>query len=156
MRSLTLLLLLVCFSSPNTFAQASEFKYKVEDNTNWIQSDSIYNGHNYEYYHKKYKNATIQRNIGLGISVAGIAILTGGLIAVVSEGVLSSSEKQERVMLIGFVTTSVGVPIWISGNLKKSNNKKAMKQAISNSSLTFGITYNGVGLVYNFNCYMGR
>ena len=53
-------------------------------------------------------------------------------------------------MLIGFATTSIGAPIWISGNLKKTNNKKAMKQAITYSSLTFGITQNGVGLVYNF------
>ena len=150
MRDLTLLLLLVCFSSTNTYAQASEFKITVEENTNWIQSDSVYNGHNYEYYHKKYKSATIQRNVGLGITVVGLAILTGGLIAVVSEGVTSSSGKQERVMLIGFATTSVGAPIWISGNLKKTNNKKAMKQAISNANLTFGITNNGVGLVLSF------
>ena len=112
--------------------------------------NNLYNGHNYDYYHKKYRSAKTLQNCGIGVTVAGLAIMTGGLIAAISIGVLSDTEYASKTMLVGFVTANFGTPFWIAGGMMKRNNKKAMNQFEKHPNLTFGLTNNGVGIVLNF------
>ena len=138
----------------NTHSQTIDLKFTVAENTNWIQPDSLYKGHNYDYYQKKYKSANIQRYVGMGITVAGLAILHVGIYREFwgSRKVHNQNAQKmtERLIYSGFVIANIGAPIWISGYKMKKNNKKAMEHAKSNANLSLGITNNGVGLVLSF------
>ena len=138
----------------NTHSQTIDLNFTVVENANWIQPDSLYKGHNYDYYQKKYKSANIQRYVGMGITVAGLAILHVGLYREFwGSSKLHNQDAQkmtERLIYSGFAIANIGAPIWISGNKMKKNNKKAMEHAKSNANLSLGITNNGVGLVLSF------
>ena len=50
----------------------------------------------------------------------------------------------------GTIVLSVGIPLWISGGIKASNNQKAMEIINRKTNLSFEATNNGVGLVLSF------
>ena len=138
----------------NSKSQTIELNFTVVENANWIQPDSLYKGHNNDYYQKKYKSANIQRYVGMGITVAGLAILHVGIYREFwGSSKLANQDAQkmtERLIYSGFAIANIGAPIWISGYNMKKNNKKAMEHAKSNANLSLGITNNGVGLVLSF------
>ncbi len=89
--------------------------------------------------------------MGLGTAIIGYSKLSkyvanGGSIYTSSGARISSI-----VFLTGLLIMDVGIPLWIAGGIKESNNKKAMKNCKKpDASLNLGVTENGVGLVYKF------
>lgn len=126
-------------------------KTTLDYNIKNYRPDSLYQGYDYEYYHKKYKSAKTLRNAGLSVTVIGLTIITGGLIAAVDQGVVSgASDNVERAMFAGLMIANIGAPLWISGGIMTNNNHMAMKRSQNVANLSFGITNNGVGLVLKF------
>ncbi len=116
-----------------------------------------YSGHNYNYYFAKYKGATSRRNIGIGLTILGTGLTIGGTaILAVESGKVASQQSDARInagatmYLIGVISVNVGVPLWISGGIKRGNNKRAMDATRNNLSLSAATTGHGIGLMFNF------
>lgn len=124
--------------------------YKYFEDREEVSDDSrneLYKEHDYNYYQSLYKNATVQRNIGIGFtSLAAAFAIAGGLSTLNDNGYIP-------LALIGIATPislAIGAPLWISGHRKRNNNKKAMDKIEKQMNLSFRATNNGVGLVLNF------
>ncbi len=113
--------------------------------TSVSEADSIYNGHNYDYYKATYKKATKLRNTGIVLTTVGVGLFVGALIA------SNTNLNTTTVLFFSSVgSLSLGATLWIVGSVKRKNKRKAMAQIKRNKSLSFGTTNNGVGLVFNF------
>jgi len=127
------------YVAPSTSGASPEQSWSYEERT-------------YEVYNQQYQAALKQRNVGIGITVLGVgAGITAALI-------LRSNTSNNGVPGIvsalyfgGGVLTNAGIIVWVSGGIKASNNKNAMKMVNGNTSLSFGLTNNGVGLLMSFN-----
>lgn len=109
------------------------------------ESDSLHNGHNYDYYNTIFKKATKQRNAGISLTSAAVGLYVGALIA------SGTNLNITSVLFFSSVATlSAGVPLWIVGGMKRKNNRKAMEQIKRNVSISFRTTNNGIALVLNF------
>ena len=107
--------------------------------------DSISNEHNYDYYNARFKKATKLRNAGICLTSASVGFYISALIA------SGYNLNTTAVLFFSSVSTLIaGVPLWIVGGSKRKKNKKEMKQIKRNTNISFGITDNGVGLVFNF------
>ncbi|RLD74556.1 MAG: hypothetical protein DRJ10_16770 [Bacteroidetes bacterium] len=65
----------------------------------------------------------------------------------------SSSDGSIVTVFVGLgaiIHTAIGVSLWSQSTLKVKNNKKAMQMTNPITSLSFGTTNNGIGLVLNF------
>jgi hypothetical protein len=111
-----------------------------------LESFAIYKGHNYNYYAGRYQLANQRKTAGFIVGAIGFAEMLTGLI------MLDTADEPfpQLFIFVGSITFSVGVPLAISGGIEASNNKEAMAKAKSNTSLAFGITNNGLGLLFNF------
>ncbi len=113
--------------------------------TNSGKPDSISNEHNYDYYNVRFKKLTKLRNAGICLTSASVGFYIGALI--------TSGYNLNTTAVLFFssvATLTAGVPLWIVGGLKRKKNRKEMEQIKRNTNITFGTTYNGVGLVLNF------
>ena len=111
-----------------------------------VESYAVYNGHNYNYYAKKYDEANKKKTAGIIVGVVGLAEVLAGLIMLDSH----NEPFPQLFILVGTIGVSVGTPLAISGGIEAANNKKAMEKANSSAKLSLGLTNNGVGLVLNF------
>jgi len=119
-----------------------------------------YKGHNYDYYHVLHLKAQTQRNVGIGLTAGGLLFYIVGVQMATSAGYNEHTEEFDDeeaaaraglVIIGGAIMITVGIPLWISGGIKNSNNKLAMAKCKQpNMSLKFGGTKNGLGLVLNF------
>ncbi len=100
----------------------------------------LYNEH-YNYYEKKYKRAKINKIFGVVLTIAGFGAQVYGL--------ANDTFTNMYIFYGGAIVFNVGLPLWISGGIKASNNKKAMNRT-KNINLSLSTTNNGVGLVLNF------
>ena len=104
--------------------------------------------YNYDYYAKKYNNARIERGIGIALTSVGLGAIIIPSFAAAFSGT-HAIPALRNIAIFGIVTFNVGFPLWISGTVKKRNNKKAMEKT-KNLSLAWQSTPHGVGLVFNF------
>ena len=104
-------------------------------------TDSLYRGNNYEHYNKIYKRATTLKRSGIFLTCLGSGMFITGVL-------LSGSdlERGAPLGLTGFAVANVGAVMWIAGSVKRKNNKMAMDHIRSNTSLSFGVSHNGIGL----------
>lgn len=107
--------------------------------------DSLYNGHNHDYYDAIFKRATKMRNTGIGLASAGVGLFAGAMVA-------SGTNLNTTAVLLylSIAPVCVGFPFWIAGSVKRQNNMKAMKQIKRNTNISFRTTNTGIGLVLNF------
>lgn len=110
-----------------------------------IGSDSLYNGHNYDYYNAIFKKATKMRNAGISLTSAGVILYGGALLA-------SGTNLNTMAVLFfsSIATLCTGIPLWIVGGTKRKNNRKAMEQINRTINISFRPTHTGIRLVLNF------
>jgi hypothetical protein len=116
---------------------------------NLTAQDSLYKGHNYDYYHKLYKNSTTVKNIGTVLTFFGFGASVFGAL------MLSTNSDNPQGIVTGLyiggaIVSNVGIVMWISNGVKAANNREAMKMTKSSANLSFGSTNNGVGLALRF------
>jgi hypothetical protein len=109
------------------------------------ESDSLYNGHNYEYYNNIYRKANTLKVTGMVFTFLGIGLGTTGAILTGTD-----LNKGAPMFLTGFIIANFGAPLWIAGGMKRKNNRKAMEQIKRNPNISFRTTETGIGLVLNF------
>lgn len=117
------------------------------DRTDNIDQSGLYRDHDYDYYGRLRSGALTKRNIGIGLTVAGISSVIAGAVGLAN----SPGNKSASILLLsGAIISDVGIVLWISGGIKASNNKEAMEMTKRNTNISFRTTSNGVGLVLNF------
>lgn len=111
----------------------------------------LYKGYNYEYYENLYYRAGVQQGIGVFLSILGVGLeVTGVVMANKGELYSKSYETGTKLIWLGSFCEVFGIPLWISGGIRKANNRKAMEEIDHLKSLTFGSNPNGIGLSYKF------
>ena len=107
-----------------------------------------YNGHDYNYYNKKYRKARGQANVGAMMTLLGAGFSAYGYSLLLDDD--SNNDVAGQIgFFSGVVLFNVGLPLWISGGIKKGNNKRAREKAQQAGSLSFGLTNNGIGFTLN-------
>ena len=116
----------------------------------------LYKGHNFSYYNEIYRKATVQRSAGIVLTVLGAFLGTTGVITLSNNSKNSAYNNTSgnmlgtTILVLGAISFDVGLPMWISGGIKRSNNRKAMEEIERNMNLSFGVSRDGVGLVLKF------
>lgn len=113
----------------------------------------LFKNHDYNYYLKEYNRALINRKIGIGITGLGFGMAVVSIVILDLENMHSTYDGMiitVFVGLTGIIHTVIGVCLWTQSALKVKNNKKAMQMTNPITSLSFGATNNGIGLVLNF------
>lgn len=141
-----LFLFIILTISLNLVQAQQEVSYVQNINLqSFSKSDSLYHGHNHDYYNVIFEKATKQRNAGIIITSAGVGLFVGAQIA---------SNTNLNTTAILFITSvaaiSAGVPLWISGSVKRKNNRIAMEKIKRAMSISFRTSPNGLGFVLNF------
>ncbi|MFC2101711.1 hypothetical protein ACFLS7_01835 [Bacteroidota bacterium] len=142
-----LLLFLLLTVSINLIQAQQQISYVQYTNLQTFSSepDSLYNGHNHDYYNAIFKKATKLRNAGIILTSVGVGLFVGSQIA------SNTNLNTTTILFLSSVSAiSAGTPLWISGSVKRKNNRKAMEKIKGNMSISFRTTPNGVGLVLNF------
>lgn len=108
-------------------------------------SDSLYNGHNYNYYSQEYKSAK-------GMKIFGIVLTSLGTVAFITGFVYMNIDFNigGPLLLSGFAVANLGGAIWIYHSVRCKNINNAMEQITRKTSLSFGTTDSGVGLILRF------
>lgn len=127
------------------------FNSRIEDSSQVIiavDKPQLFEGHNYDYYGRLQSNALIKRNVGVGLTFFGVGCAIGGSLGLIN----SPGDKGATLLYLGgAIIGDLGIVLWISGGIKASNNKDAMEKVQKNTSLSFGPTNNGVGLILKYN-----
>ena len=130
--------------------QTQAQKENIDKHFNGLQTfanypDSLYNGHNYNYYYEEYKDAKAMKIFGMVVTTVGVgAFITGAVYMDINWDVGSP------LVAAGLVVANLGGAIWIYQSVRQKNNLNAMEQIKGRTSLSFGVTENGVGLVLRF------
>jgi hypothetical protein len=111
----------------------------------------LYRGHGYSYYRQLYEGSQNRKTFGMVFTFLGLGLEATGLIMAENvSGALYFDNTARDVLRLGIIFQTVGVPLWISGAVRASNNKKAMKAIESRHELSIRATEYGIGLVYRF------
>ena len=115
----------------------------------------LYKGHDYKYYNIQFIKATTQKHVGVILTLVGTGMTIGGLAMLVNEANKYYYNENNVIVgamlyINGIIMVNIGIPLWIAGGIKRSNNRKAMEATKRNANLSLGITGNGAGLVLRF------
>ena len=110
-----------------------------------IESDSLYEGHNYNYYYEQYREAKSMRIFGIVLTSLGVGAFVTGVVYM-----NINFDTGTPFLLTGFIVAQGGGAIWIVQSIKVNKNRNAMEQIKRSTSLSFGATDSGVGLVLRF------
>jgi len=134
---------------PNT--PNPDFSIEEADSTEKPDPE-FYKNSEYLNYQKKFNGAKVQIAFGVFLTITGAtANITSVVLAY--DGDPSNDRLGNGLNIYGILAFNSGLPLWISGAVKKANNRKAMnriKNSAGTSSLTLGFTNSGIGLVLNF------
>jgi len=140
----------VAITKDGTYIDLSDYVKKMKNKESLSKSnehDGLFKGQDYKYYKLQYEKSKSQVTTGIIFTVLGV----GGILAGSRIGQSNESEQLSRGFYIaGIVFVNFGVPVWISGAIKKNNNNEAMKRTKKDIILSFGMKNNGVGLAINF------
>lgn len=109
------------------------------------EPDSVYKGHNYNYYYKEYKDAKAMKIFGMVVTTVGAGAFITGVVYM-----NINFDVGTPLITAGFVTANLGGAIWIYQTVRQKNNLDAMNEIKGKTSLSFRVTRNGVGLVLRF------
>ena len=115
----------------------------------------LYKGHDYNYYNEKYMKANGQKRFGVIFTLLGTGLAVGGVVILANEAnkyVYNESNVVVGALMYvnGIILFNIGVPLWISGGIKKTNNRRAMEATKRSMNLSLGTTNNGAGLIVRF------
>lgn len=82
------------------------------------------------------------RNAGIILTSAA-----GGLYAAALLSANANMKISPIFLTTWFCAINIGLPLWISGGIKRKNNRKMIEQSYEASKISFGITNHGVGLL---------
>lgn len=127
---------------------------ELEADTEMLNAEpGTYREHDYEYYQLKFKGATQQRGFGIFLTVTGLAANVTSIV-LASDGKTENDGLGVALNVYGIIGFNIGLPLWISGGIKRANNRRAMKKAKAGSGssqeLRFGAIAHGVGLAFSF------
>jgi hypothetical protein len=146
-------------SLQNDFQSITSVGYSTLVSQDVIQEEDLYNGHNYDYYNAKYIRAASAKKTGIILTLTGAG---AGIVGLVTSALLAQDAYggENEALFVGGVfmfvagvtVLNVGIPFWVAGGIKKSNNRKAMekgwpKRKPDENVLSFGTTKNGVGFI---------
>lgn len=108
-----------------------------------------YNGYNYEHYENLFHKATNLRNLGVGCTVFGIVLVSG---AYASSNTLTEEDRTfvNALFISGVILQNVGIAFWISGGVKRGNNKRVLLEMNRQLNLTFVGSRDGIGVRFRF------
>jgi len=142
------------------YIDLKEFDIKpiVETQSDNDNLDELYRGEDYNYYFKESKKAKKLKATGMFFTALGIGTSVIGFRGlrryIGTDREISNSKAATNSSLLfitGLVILDIGIPLWVAGGIKNSNNKKAMKKCKKpNPSLSLDISTDGIGLVYKF------
>lgn len=90
--------------------------------------DGLYRGHDYAYYKYNRDRARNRQGIGIFLTILGLGLDIGGVITMNSSDDSSVQKRGANFIIAGAIFESVGIPLWISGGIKKNNNRNAMEE----------------------------
>ena len=133
------------------FELKSDLDQPVKPQTKVSMDTVLYRGHDYNYYSYYYNRAGIQQGVGVFFAFLGVGFEVTGYIVARKADLNSSSYNLGRGLTwMGALCEIVGIPLWISGGVRKANNRRALEEIDNITRLSIGITPNGVGLVLAF------
>lgn len=103
--------------------------------------------HDYQYYEDLYNKAFSRRKIGNILTIFGASC---GIVGIVLSTRADTDELGTALFMTGGIVINIGIPLWIAGGIKASNNKKAMEELKKQDSLTVGLSAYGIGLAFRF------
>ena len=140
----------VAITKDGNYIDLSDYVKKLKNERSLSKNSKetgLFKGKNYDFYKLRYEKSKSQVTTGIIFTVLGV----GGILAGSRIGQSNESEQLSRGFYIaGIVFVNFGVPVWISGAIKKNNNNEAMKRTKKDIILSFGMKNNGVGLAINF------
>jgi len=142
----------VAITRDGQYLELPKYKNQIEKKTD--PRDQVFGQdyeHDYDYYKRMFNSATMQRNFGISFVIIGLGMEVWG-------AVLLSDEERTRentdigrgLMIVGVLLVNTGIPLWISGSVKRENNKRVMDEMGKGMNLTFGTSRNGIGLLLKF------
>ena len=106
--------------------------------------------HDYHYYEREFEKATLQKHIGIVLTFLGAFSEVTGYIFLMSNTSEEYKQPMGAILFVGgIVMESVGIPLWISGGIKRANNRKAM-ETLRQQGLSLKLAPHGLGMVYRF------
>lgn len=108
-----------------------------------------YKGHDLLYYQDTYDIANNQMGVGIALTSVGVLCEIAGIV-ILNNGQHPEQNWQTAGTILvagGTVFETIGIPLWISGGIKRANNQRAINEIQRSSELSFGFTREGVGLI---------
>jgi len=132
-----------------TYIELNKTSSSLAINRVILEYSGLYKDQDYDYYQRLYKSNRKVKIAGTIITAIGLGTVTAGYLMsrTVAGG---TSTNGETIFWGGIVLINIGMPLWISGGIVSSNNKKAMEIIKRDVNLSFGTTSSGVGLVFRF------
>jgi hypothetical protein len=144
----TLKVTAVAITKSGQYIDLKEFpKSTINQVTQKKDNPGLYRGHSLKYYKDTYEISKNCEEGGVIFTISGILCQIGGLIAI-NQGAEDSDniDVGKGLIYAGYVFESIGIPLWISGSIKKANNQNAIDEIERNRSLSIGITKDGIGI----------
>jgi hypothetical protein len=126
---------------------------KVVDQAHPEETDQgLYRGHNYAYYEKLFNGSRTREGFGVFFTLLGIGLESAGIIIAANQYATDDElATAGSCLLFGSLFECVGIPLWISGGVRKANNRRAMEDIKQNKGeLSLGMSSYGFGLRYRF------
>jgi hypothetical protein len=125
-------------------------KQNIHDTIKVSDAEIVPETRDYDYYNDQYNKASKQKTIGTYLTFSGAFMSITGYILLSN----NTSEEYKQplggvLFVIGTVALNVGIPLWISGSVKRANNARAM-ESVKSVGLSLETSTNGVGLVLRF------
>lgn len=111
----------------------------------------LYRGHDYKYYERLFYGSRKREGFGVFLTLLGVGLEIGGIV-IASDTYATDKELTTagNLILVGSLCETIGIPLWISGGVRKANNRRAMLEIKHNQGLSLGANSYGFGLVYRF------
>lgn len=125
-------------------------KYKNQLEKSRQDSDGVNYEHDYAHYKETYLSATRQKNAGIFLTILGVFLEGTSLALSASNDSQENEDAYLAVFVGGAIMETVGIPLWISGGVKRANNKKAMQETGKPKSISLKPRLNRIALAINF------
>ena len=136
----------IAVTKDGTYIDLSEYVKKMNASIEPPQTtnDSLYRGHDYEYYNRLYKQSSYIKGAGIFMTLVGICAIG------ISYSKDISEETSKGLLVGGEIGVAVGVPLIIIGSIRTANNRRAKEMTKHKATLSYGATNDGVGFAFNF------
>ena len=106
--------------------------------------------HSLSYYQHEFEKATLQKHVGIVLTFIGVFAEVTGYIFLMSNTSEDYKQPMGAILLAGgIIMESVGIPLWISGGIKRANNRDAI-EAMKKQSISLKLGLSGAGLIWKF------